>query len=951
MSVPVSTAPYLSIAWNGSVFVVVDTSSSMYKYSYDGISWSNASVPSLTTNKPYNAKWLGDKMVITGNLQSSAQENVIITSPDGINYSITKTENGVQLRDVETNLEYRNRITFPHSVNLALGGTAGESTTLRTKIAYSLDNGISWRKSTNASDVFSGKVNDAVWNGRIWVAVGEGTGNTIAISKNGETWQGCGINTIPTSGNCVRWSNELNIFVAGGNGINAGSICASSVDGIFWMKNSLTKMLPVNALEYNGNIWVIGGKPTDASNASLAYSLNGISWTSVPYMFTTDVSNIVWNDSYWTAYGRSGNYSQIATSNDGMNWTINNSDLVPSPFYNDTFFLQGGSNNTYLKSIDNATRITSSSVSDMSMSNITRFVKNTSTEAVASIQPITIACGEGKNTLAYSADGIFWTGLGSTVFTIRANKAVWNGTIWVAVGTGSNWVATSYDGLIWKGRDNTIMTEGYDVAYNGGRFIAVGRSDASNATIVRSNDGITWIPISNSVQIFSIRASKIAWTGRRWLAYGSGGNTTAISINNGISWSATTPKNIVVSDVSSVFEPAKYFTTGSASLSQNGYVISSSMEFNNSNRIANMFDNSNNTYANTTTVANMFNNVSGVYTGTINTAYTLNDATLNVSGEWVQLTLPSPVIIKYFKLSLPIVLNQNTHPMGIMLLGLSTTTSVWQQIYVYTDTNLNSYPNNTNSTFFTHWFNLNNNTSSYTSYRVVFTIAYQNSAINTYGLRITSIDFYTENANTNILSIYQSPIVLKYVVVLTNTEIYNLITAFLVSASSYAIRNELILTTVSTYAPTAFTSNTTSVCFDGERFFFTNISGNVTYMTNVSSNTNLDIDGVPINSRLTRIYGSCWNQQFVLFCGGTGANTGGITYGRLDASTNWFPTNASELFSSVYGVSSNPGYGYTYIPNAVYLNTNEILRVVGPKAYTTPGETAIKFNLLNANII
>ena len=119
--------------------------------------------------------------------------------------------------------------------------------------------------------------------------------------------------------------------------------------------------------------------------------------------------------------------------------------------------------------------------------------------------------------------------------------------------------------------------------------------------------------------------------------------------------------------------------------------------------------------------------------------------------------------------------------------------------------------------------------------------------------------------------------------------------------------------------------------------------------TNTHLNTEITANGAIISSGLSRLYGSCWNQQFVLFCGGTDSNTGGITYGRLDSSSNWFHTNASKLFSTVYGVASNSGYGFTYVPNAVYLNTNEILRVVGPKAYTTPGETDIKFNLRNSN--
>ena len=53
-----------------------------------------------------------------------------------------------------------------------------------------------------------------------------------------------------------------------------------------------------------------------------------------------------------------------------------------------------------------------------------------------------VAVGEGLvNTIAYSDDGITWTGLGKNVFTTRGNGVAWNGTRWVAVGTGSNEIA------------------------------------------------------------------------------------------------------------------------------------------------------------------------------------------------------------------------------------------------------------------------------------------------------------------------------------------------------------------------------------------------------------------------------------------------------------------------------------------------------------------------------
>jgi hypothetical protein len=73
------------------------------------------------------------------------------------------------------------------------------------------------------------------------------------------------------------------------------------------------------------------------------------------------------------------------------------------------------------------------------------------------------------NTIAYSDDGINWSGLGKTIFTTRGNGIAWNGTRWVAVGEGTNKIAYSSDGKIWTGvptSSASIFTEGYGVAGN-----------------------------------------------------------------------------------------------------------------------------------------------------------------------------------------------------------------------------------------------------------------------------------------------------------------------------------------------------------------------------------------------------------------------------------------------------------------------------------------------------
>ncbi len=677
--------PKVSIEWNGSVFVLLQkdqtNGTTVYKYSRDGTTWESGDAPaSSATLDATVAKWTGDRLFVGG---ESSGNNIIITSKDGIHYSVSKTANGIQLHGLETNLEYRNTIVFPRTVYLAVGGVSGET----YRMAYSLDNSESWTPISGVS------ANDAVWNGRMWVA----GGTQVATSSDGIHWINRGA-IFSNSVSAVSWSKELHLWVVVGNDASGNNV-AYSIDGVHWLTANIPGFVYGNTVGWNGDIWVAGGSSNDGR--TIATSLDGKTWTSTTGGITASESTRVeWDGAQWTMFGNYG----CATSANGLQWHVSSA-RQPTPLYTDLFFLQESSGNTYSRSLDGANWESRSTVVDMSLSVIDRFSRNISNEAVAHIQPITIATGEGINTMAYSADGIYWTGLGTSVFTTRANRAVWNGRLWVAVGAGGFWVATSYDGLIWTGRDSTLLSEGYDVAWNGERFIVAGEEG-----MTYSVDGIHWQSVGGEV-----KATSVVWTGRVWMVYTANGRATS---SDGLTWTTE--------------------------------------------------------------------------------------------------------IVDIADRQIPVVLRNS------VLVDVS----------------------NGSGTFSNLFGNI--------------------------------IESQTVDLNRN---------------------------------------------------PTA-------VCFDGETTFVADASGNIAYLTNdaaISPTSKLFQSGT-IDSRLSSIYSACWNQQFVLFAG-----TGGITYGRTG--TAWQHTNAGQLFSIVRGVASNSGYGFVHVPNAVYLHTNDILRVVGPKAYTFPGETAVHFNV------
>jgi hypothetical protein len=318
----------LSIDWNGKVFVLTirnDTPEGTrdYLYSYDGSNWTTGtdiSNSTLLVNKnPYNVKWLGNHYEIMGNI-TSIHGNTILKSFDGTSFSSIPANNSVPIYDLEANLEFNNTIIFPKDVTLALGGNVNDS----TKIAYSLDCGVTWTPSSNSSLIFTETVNNAAWNGKIWVAVGSG-GNTIATSTDGNTWIGRGSYIFTTTGYSVYWSSENAMWIASGEGTNS---LAYSYDGIYWTGLGNNIINPVYDVKHNGSLWVAAGSPT-TNNKSIAYSVDGIHWQ---FPLQSDLFDIYakylgWNGTFWTSIGSStenNNLYNIGTSSDGITWNMTN---------------------------------------------------------------------------------------------------------------------------------------------------------------------------------------------------------------------------------------------------------------------------------------------------------------------------------------------------------------------------------------------------------------------------------------------------------------------------------------------------------------------------------------------------------------------------------------------------------------------------------------------------
>ena len=129
-----------------------------------------------------------------------------------------------------------------------------------------------------------------------------------------------------------------------------------------------------------------------------------------------------------------------------------------------------------------------------------------------------VAVGSGTNSIAYSYDGIYWTGVtdsSSSIFVTYGRGVAWNGRMWVAVGGAYPYtIAYSYDGIHWTGVTGSVSSifgaYGYGVAWNGRMWVAVG--DTTNS-IAYSYDGIHWTGLGTN--IFDTSGQGVAWSGEQ----------------------------------------------------------------------------------------------------------------------------------------------------------------------------------------------------------------------------------------------------------------------------------------------------------------------------------------------------------------------------------------------------------------------------------------------------
>lgn len=250
----------------------------------------------------------------------------------------------------------------------------------------------------------------------------------------------------------------------------------------------------VNALVWNGSIWVAGG-----NLGACATSSDGITWTFQSGLATAfGSSSFTVGKGFWdgSKFILSLPYqSKFATSTDGVTWAIQAPSI--SGFYatgqiakSSSRYVIGGTNGYIMTSTDGTTWTSSTAL------------RSTGWGTTAEVSKIIwdgtkfVAVGDrGRN--ATSTDGLTWTYQSQLSTTswgtsdFNAPQMAWNGSVFVIASASRN--AYSTDGITWTA-NAAIAATSFGSAYptasvaTADNFVVVG----ANAKVATSPDGVTW---------------------------------------------------------------------------------------------------------------------------------------------------------------------------------------------------------------------------------------------------------------------------------------------------------------------------------------------------------------------------------------------------------------------------------------------------------------------------
>jgi hypothetical protein len=913
----------MTLEWDGTAFILSlnkqIAKNYNFLYSYDAVTWQTQQSHLITSANII--KYMASTTVIAG--EDTTNSLILKRNGNYNNFRVPRTANTKQMYDIELNQEYSNQIIFSRNYSYAIS-------TDHQSLYQSTDYGATWLKdsSSNLLSILSTSIRYIDYNNQahMWVAVGQGSIDTIAVRRETEVanadryeWIGRGNHCLLGEGKKVKWSTGLKHWLA----ISDTNICLSK-DGYYW--------LPVHSYP------TVKDFDTSGKQCTIALGEDGICYGTSPTSFTllainqingitggmNSVEQILWSGTQWvfllknTSTNLTNIYVSSTTSMRDFTLVANdeitisrllrvNSNLFlispttvyksyhgysPTPYtiidvsgvtninYNGSYYTLYISNNQSKNTWDFVNYTT-----DISY-NIEQITNNDPTIPRIEIDPILLAGGESVSptTIQYSYDGYRWLSTGSNVLSTRTNTFAWNGNVWIAGGkniiTGAS-IAYSYDGILWKEIENTVLSECYDIQWNGERFMATGMS-GSGVPIISSTDGIHWQhPIGNGLSM--VEGYSIQWNGTNWILYGNSSYIYSSLDTAGENWQ---PVAYSLNDLS-------------------GCVISEIVaSTDNTDAFSKLTDGSYNTYWETT---NNGYDTSGNYIGSSNFQ--------GISGENLIATLTVATAVKIYEFVF--LSTDNAIPQQYTVFG-SLDNITWTQIDTYEATTAIISPQIDNKYIRIH--QIMNQSTEYLYYGVVF----QKTATTTQNIRLREWKLYGVSDSSRIVSAREKLIMnhrgfsRNYRTDSTTSNVAHYDRTMTLYPDHY-VSNQL-MNRINTINNKTITSNTQT---ETNMYLLTDISGGV-YISYDSS--------AGLFSRQTTgqtgIYSSCYYGGH-FYVGGTS----GIQYSHPSDTSTWYNVPEQGL-TTVFAMKTNQKMGYTVSSNAIYLREKDMITMTTPKSYT-----------------
>lgn len=369
----------------------------------------------------------------------------------------------------------------------------------------------------------------------LYVAVGQGTVNTIAISADGENWQGLRNTVFTTAGYGVAFGGSR--WVACGEGTNQ----------IAWSDNPLNGWNPVGAglfdvharcVFFTGTRWLVGGQGT---TNTMAYSTDATatSWVGLGRTtFFNEVYAFASNGEIIIAGGGATTNNLAYSYDGGLTWTglgflVSDGPCKALTWDGEMFYAQFqvvSTGSTMARSSNGISWAPQTGPFDIEG------------EGIAYNNQIYIAVGSHtSNTpaISVSQDGVNWNTSSTTLTTGRS--VVWSGSLWVVLGDNTSVPADtlvfSRDGQIFYSAPGIFDQAGYGVAFNSERpnritfpvnTVVLGGA-LTNTLSYSTNNGVSWENVGATV--FTTQVYGLAYGNGKFVGFGQGGNTLAYSYN------------------------------------------------------------------------------------------------------------------------------------------------------------------------------------------------------------------------------------------------------------------------------------------------------------------------------------------------------------------------------------------------------------------------------------